>query len=171
MPTSVLRRVVLALFTLLAILAAPRLFADELPQPDYSLWREDGFPFQPSRDVFALRDLWKTLEAAPDAPPFARAETVQLRAQGPQYRGKLLSFKGRLLRVDRVEISDDETFYDLWVLLPDSKRDPIRVLSKTLPAGLEVDSVQFSAGKRGFYQLSADSGPFFYRNVYNPRCV
>lgn len=140
MPTSVLRRVVLALFTLLAILAAPRLFADELPQPDYSLWREDGFPFQPSRDVFALRDLWKTLEAAPDAPPFARAETVQLRAQGPQYRGKLLSFKGRLLRVDRVEISDDETFYDLWVLLPDSKRDPIRVLSKTLPAGLEVDS-------------------------------
>lgn len=140
MPTSVRRRVLLALTVLLAILAAPRLFADELRQPDYSLWREDGFPFQPSRDVFALRDLWQALDSAPSATPFARAETVQLRAQGPKYRGKLLSFKGRLLRVDRVEIPDAETFYDLWVLLPDSKRDPIRVLSKTLPDALDVDS-------------------------------
>lgn len=140
MPTAVRRRVFLALCVLLTLLAAPRLFADELPRFDYSQWREDGFPFQPSRDVFALRDLWNALEAAPDAIPFARAETIQLRAQGPQYRGKLLSFQGRLLRVDRVQIPDAETFYDLWILLPDSKRDPIRVLSKTLPDGLDVDS-------------------------------
>ena len=140
MPTPVRPRVLLALCVLFALLTAPRLFAGELPQPDYSLWREDGFPFQANRDVFALRDLWRTLETAPDAAPFTRAETIQLRAQGPKYRGKLLSFRGRLLRVDRVEISDAESFYDLWVLLPDSKRDPIRVLSKTLPAALAVDS-------------------------------
>ena len=99
--------------------------------------------------------------------PFAEAVDFQLRRQGPRYKGKTLALRGRLLRAvwvptaretaqvgevgqvgeaaqngevaTREESGESGGFYDLWVLLPDSKRDPVRLLTRRAPPGFKVD--------------------------------
>ena len=170
-------------------------------------WIEDGFPLIYRRDGVALEAIWNALEPseteqtgrvgetkekseAGQTPlkPFAEAVDFQLRRQGPKYKGKTLTLRGRLLRAVWVPTSREtaqsdegaqngevaqvgETeqnnkvaqnngaaqngevsangaksaseksggFYDLWVLLPDSKRDPVRLLTRRAPPGFNVD--------------------------------
>lgn len=167
-------------------------------------WVEDGFPLIYRRDGAALEAIWNALEpsetgqtgqigqvgeaegkneAGKKPPePFAEAVDFQLRRQGPKYKGKTLTLRGRLLRAVWVptsretaqdgevaqtgefsangEITQDGEvaangeaaqtgelsangasggFYDLWVLLPDSKRDPVRLLTRRAPPGFNVD--------------------------------
>ena len=110
----------------------------EPPQFDRATWRGDGFPLQPNRDADAFRSIWTTLESATEKKPFAKAVTLQLLKQGGQYKGNLLAVEGRLLRAERKALDGDEFFYDVWVLLPDTKPDPIRLVD---PDG--VFSVEF----------------------------
>ncbi|MBR0226417.1 MAG: hypothetical protein IJL92_10205 [Thermoguttaceae bacterium] len=110
------------------------------PPFDPRSWRDDGFPFQPRHDEEALRSIWSSLETQTTAQPFAKAVAIQLLKQGPQYKGKLLSIEGRLLRADRVKLSNDECCFDLWLLLPDSKRDPVRLIARRAPDGFVTDS-------------------------------
>lgn len=111
----------------------------EPPQFDRATWRGDGFPLQPNRDADAFRSIWTTLESATEKKPFAKAVTLQLLKQGGQYKGKLLAVEGRLLRAERKALDGDEFFYDVWVLLPDTKSDPIRLVSRAAPEGFTVD--------------------------------
>ncbi len=115
------------------------------PEFDLSVWRKDGFPLQPGRDADALRSIWSTLEATTSSTPFANAVTLQLQRQSGRYKGKLLSVEGRLLRADRVPLSDDEYFCDLWILLPDSKTDPVRLLARRAPEGFAFDTGKLPA--------------------------
>lgn len=86
-------------------------------------------------------------DASPNAAePFAEAVDFQLRRQGPKYKGKTLALRGRLLRAVWIptsgEVGEDAAsggFYDLWILLPDSKRDPVRLLTRRAPPGFKVD--------------------------------
>lgn len=136
--TARLCAVVAALF--LAVGAASD--AQERPAPpefDRSAWRGDGFPLQPNRDADALRTIWATLESSPPTRPFAKAVTLQLLKQGGQYKGKLLAVEGRLLRAERKKLSENETYYDVWVLLPDTKNVPIRLITRRAPEGFAVD--------------------------------
>lgn len=173
-------------------------------------WVPDGFPLIYRRDGAALEAIWNALEpsetgqtgqvgeaggkseAGKTPPePFAEAVDFQLRRQGPKYKGKTLTLRGRLLRAvwaptsretaqngevatngeaaqdgevaangeaaqsgevaqvgeaaqnDEVATSgasgESGGFYDLWVLLPDSKRDPVRLLTRRAPPGFNVD--------------------------------
>lgn len=146
-------------------------------------WVEDGFPLLYRRDGAALEAIWNALEPSETgesgriekvgeagesgtSEPFAEAVDFQLRRQGPKYKGKTLTLRGRLLRAVWVptfrrsqsgevaqnkENGQDEGnarnnadsasggFYDLWVLLPDSKRDPVRLLTRRAPPGFNVD--------------------------------
>ena len=173
-------------------------------------WVEDGFPLIYRRDGAALEAIWNALEPSETgrtgqagrtggtseiektpSKPFAEAVDFQLRRQGPKYKGKTLTLRGRLLRAVWVPTSretaqngevatngetaqngevatngeaaqngevarDGEAaqdggfsangasgesggFYDLWVLLPDSKRDPVRLLTRRAPPGFNVD--------------------------------
>jgi len=167
-------------------------------------WVEDGFPLIYRRDGAALEAIWNALEPSETgrtgqveqtgqigeaeeksetgkttSEPFAEAVDFQLRRQGPKYKGKTLTLRGRLLRAVWVPTSREaaqngevaevgETaqtgevaevdeaaqnggvaasgasgksggFYDLWVLLPDSKRDPVRLLTRRAPPGFNVD--------------------------------
>lgn len=147
------------------------------------VWVEDGFPLIYRRDGAALEAIWNALEpseAGKTPPePFAEAVDFQLRRQGPKYKGKTLTLRGRLLRAvwvptSRETAQDGEVkqvgetaqngevgqvgettqngevsasgasgesggFYDLWVLLPDAKRDPVRLLTRRAPPGFNVD--------------------------------
>lgn len=86
-------------------------------------------------------------DASPNAAePFAEAVDFQLRRQGPKYKGKTLALRGRLLRAVWIPTSGEvgadaasDGFYDLWILLPDSKRDPVRLLTRRAPPGFKVD--------------------------------
>jgi len=158
-------------------------------------WVEDGFPLIYRRDGAALEAIWNALEPSEagqtgqvgeaggkseagktPSEPFAEAVDFQLRRQGPKYKGKTLTLRGRLLRAvwvptSRETAQDGEVaqtgetaqvgevsangetartgelsangasggFYDLWVLLPDSKRDPVRLLTRRAPPGFNVD--------------------------------
>ena len=158
-------------------------------------WVPDGFPLIYRRDGAALEAIWNALESSETGraektgqngeiektPPesFAEAVDFQLRRQGPKYKGKTLTLRGRLLRAVWVpttretarngevaqvgetaqngefpakgeaaqngEVSasgangESGGFYDLWVLLPDSKRDPVRLLTRRAPPGFNVD--------------------------------
>lgn len=99
----------------------------------------DGFPLLYSRDGDNLESIWRSLENGDASEPFADAVDFQLRRQGARYRGKLLAVSGRLLRCARETAPNGTTFYDLWVLLPDSQRDPIRILARNAPAGFLCD--------------------------------
>ncbi len=109
---------------------------------DATDWPEDGFPLLERRDGAALAEIWRELETAPKIEPFADAVDLQLRRQGPSYRGKPLTVRGRLLRGVYVpsKSADDGGWFDLWILLPDSKRDPIRLLTRRAPADFVADS-------------------------------
>ena len=109
------------------------------PQFDRSTWRDDGFPLQPNHDAPAFRSIWTALESTPDVSPFAKAVTLQLLKQGKLYKGKLLAVEGRLLRAERKSLSADEFYYDVWVLLPDSKTYPVRLITRQAPEGFKVD--------------------------------
>ena len=111
----------------------------ETPQFDRSTWRDDGFPLQPNRDADAFRSIWTTLESTPEPPPFDKAVALQLLKQGKLYKGKILAVEGRLLRAERKPLSDDEFYYDVWVLLPDSKTYPVRLITRRAPEGFETD--------------------------------
>lgn len=113
-----------------------------------SEWLKDGLPFQPVREEAALRSLWTDLEREPTKTPFADASTLQLLKQSALYKGKLLSIKGRLLRADRTPISRNEQGWDLWILLPDSKTTPIRVVARRAPEGFAADSVPLPSRAR-----------------------
>ncbi|MBR4833519.1 MAG: hypothetical protein IKU86_04185, partial [Thermoguttaceae bacterium] len=43
------------------------------------------------------------------------------------------------VKKDGEENGESGGFYDLWVLLPDSKRDPVRLLTRRAPSGFKVD--------------------------------
>lgn len=133
------------------------------------VWVPDGFPLIYRRDGAALEAIWNALEPSEagqtSLEPFAEAVDFQLRRQGPKYKGKTLALRGRLLRAVWVPTSSETAqdgenaqvgeaaqdgenaqddgksggFYDLWVLLPDSKRDPIRLLTRRAPPGFNVD--------------------------------
>ncbi|MDO5310209.1 MAG: hypothetical protein Q4G03_12065 [Planctomycetia bacterium] len=111
-------------------------------QPDASealtidAWPQDGRPLLPRLDAEPLRQVW---QAFPDLTQSTRPYTavdLQLRRQGKQYKGKSLQVQGRLLRAVQTSWGD-QTFYDLWVILPDSKRDPIRILAQNAPEGFQ----------------------------------
>lgn len=132
-------------------------------------WVEDGFPLIYRRDRVALEAIWNALDASETervgkngetgkmgksrkdassnaAEPFAEAIDFQLRRQGPKYKGKTLALRGRLLRAVWIptsgEVGEDAAgggFYDLWILLSDSKRDPVRLLTRRAPPDFKVD--------------------------------
>ena len=127
-----------AFFLALSSLAFAREGASA-PEFDRSTWRDDGFPLLPNRDADAFRSIWTTLESTPDLSPFAKAVTQQLIKQGKLYKGKLLSVEGRLLRAERKALPNDERYYDVWILLPDSKTYPVRLITRQAPEGFETD--------------------------------
>lgn len=117
--------------------------ASESASSPRASWRGDGFPLQPTRDAAALREIWSELdeyEARGETGRVDKASTLQLQKQGPGYRGRILAVEGRLLRGERVALSPTEAFYDLWILLPDTKRDPIRLLTRDAPDGFAPDA-------------------------------
>ncbi len=95
---------------------------------------EDGFPFVFSRDGETVEAMWSRLENVAE-PRYDDAVYFQLRKQSKAYKDKKLHIRGRLLRAVR----SPSGYYDVWVLLPDAKRDPIRVIAKNAPDGFEVD--------------------------------
>lgn len=145
---------VLAALAFASAVSAPSAFArgaevsDSAPF-DVDSW-EDGFPLLEAKDGQNLRAIWSELETREAGgaalSPFADAVYLQLKTQGKLYKGKPLSVRGRLLRAVRTPDSGAEDaqtregFYDLWILLPDAKRDPIRVLTKRAPDGFTVDA-------------------------------
>ncbi|MBQ4081053.1 MAG: hypothetical protein II596_10255, partial [Thermoguttaceae bacterium] len=145
---------VLAALAFASAVSAPSAFArgaqdsDSAPF-DVDSW-EDGFPLLEAKDGRNLRAIWselETREAGGEAlSPFADAVYLQLKTQGKLYKGKPLRVRGRLLRAVRTpdagaeDAQTREGFYDLWILLPDAKRDPIRVLTKRAPDGFGVDA-------------------------------
>ena len=145
---------VLAALAFASAVSAPSAFArgvedsDSAPF-DVDSW-EDGFPLLEAKDGRNLRAIWAELETREAGgaalSPFADAVYLQLKTQGKLYKGKPLRVRGRLLRAVRTPDSGAEDaqtregFYDLWILLPDAKRDPIRVLTKRAPDGFGVDA-------------------------------
>ena len=133
-----------AAFFLVSFLTLGALGAAEF---DVDAWTDDGFPFVYSKDAPHLDAIWTALESDPDVrEPFADAVYMQLSAkgQGKVYRGKTLSVKGRLLRAVFVPTSPPDAektdgYYDLWILLPDAKRDPVRVIAKRAPKDFVPD--------------------------------
>lgn len=100
---------------------------------------DDGFPLLFGKERAILERL-ATNAADANAPIFADAVYFQLRKQGKAYKDKKLRVQGRLLRAARVQgRSNDSPFYDLWILLPDSKRDPIRAIVTSVPDDLTLD--------------------------------
>lgn len=145
---------VLAALAFASVASAPSAFArgaqDSDPAPfDVDSW-EDGFPLLEAKDGQNLRAIWSELETreagGETLSPFADAVYLQLKTQGKLYKGKPLRVRGRLLRAVRTpdagaeDAQTREGFYDLWILLPDAKRDPIRVLTKRAPDGFGVDA-------------------------------
>jgi len=111
-----------------------------ISQDERKSWIDDGYPFLYSRDRAALEGIESTLRERKDSlAPFASAVDFQLRRQGARYKGKLLSVKGRLLRAVYVDLPDERGYYDLWILLPDAERDPIRAIVFDAPKGFGVD--------------------------------
>ena len=129
------------------------------------IYRRDGAALEAIWNALEPNETGKAGKTGPNgklgktpAEPFADAVDFQLRRQGPKYKGKTLALRGRLLRavwvptlretarngeVSTVEESKESEesggFYDLWVLLPDSKRDPVRLLTRRAPPGFKVD--------------------------------
>ena len=145
---------VLAALAFASVASAPSAFArgaqDSAPAPfDVDSW-EDGFPLLEAKDGQNLDAIWSELETREAVGgalnPFADAVYLQLKTQGKLYKGKPLRVRGRLLRAVRTpdagakDAQTREGFYDLWILLPDAKRDPIRVLTKRAPDGFTVDA-------------------------------
>ena len=145
---------VLAALAFASVASAPSAFArgaqDSAPAPfDVDSW-EDGFPLLEAKDGRNLDAIWSELERREAGGgalnPFADAVYLQLKTQGKLYKGKPLRVRGRLLRAVRTpdagakDAQTREGFYDLWILLPDAKRDPIRVLTKRAPDGFTVDA-------------------------------
>lgn len=136
------------LFCAISLICAASAFADETTSEPLSLdaadWPKDGFPLLERRDGATLAEIWRELESAQKTEPFADAVDLQLRRQGPSYRGKPLAVRGRLLRGVYVPSKNadggDGGWFDLWILLPDSKRDPIRLLTRRAPDGFVADS-------------------------------
>ena len=145
---------VLAALAFASVASVPSAFArgaqDSAPAPfDVDSW-EDGFPLLEAKDGRNLDAIWSELETREAGggalSPFADAVYLQLKTQGKLYKGKPLRVRGRLLRAVRTpdagakDAQTREGFYDLWILLPDAKRDPIRVLTKRAPDGFTVDA-------------------------------
>lgn len=145
---------VLAALAFASVASAPSAFArgaqDSAPAPfDVDSW-EDGFPLLEAKDGRNLDAIWSELETREAGGgalnPFADAVYLQLKTQGKLYKGKPLRVRGRLLRAVHTpdagakDAQTREGFYDLWILLPDAKRDPIRVLTKRAPDGFTVDA-------------------------------
>lgn len=145
---------VLAALAFASVASAPSAFArgaqdsDSAPF-DVDSW-EDGFPLLEAKDGRNLDAIWSELERREAGggalSPFADAVYLQLKTQGKLYKGKPLRVRGRLLRAVHTpdagaeDAQTREGFYDLWILLPDAKRDPIRVLTKRAPDGFTVDA-------------------------------
>ena len=101
----------------------------------------DGYPLLYSRDGANLERIWRELEEEGSSQtPYADAVDFQLRRQGARYRGKLLRVSGRLLRAARRSAPDGREYYELWALLSDSERDPIRILARRAPQGFQCDA-------------------------------
>ena len=128
------------LLAVITISACCALCALAQPNFDQSAWPDDGFPLTADRDAGALDAIWRALENdADESRVFADAVDFQLRAQPKAYKGKTLALEGRLLRAVRENDDDPQAFYDLWILLDDSKRNPVRLLAKRAPEGFHTD--------------------------------
>lgn len=104
-------------------------------------WVGDGFPLLFSRDYPVVNEIWEEFqrrENSGNLRPEADAVDFQLRNQGARYKGKLLNVRGRLLRAVETPTNGGKC-YDLWILLPDSDKNPIRVLSLRAPNGFKTD--------------------------------
>ncbi len=137
-------KIALAAFFFVAVFCPNRAFSGEestfVPKAAQESWVDDGYPLLFSRDRAALEGIASSLRENKDAlVPFASAVDFQLRKQGARYKGKLLSVKGRLLRAVYVEQPGARGYYDLWILLPDSKRNPIRAIAFEAPNGFRTD--------------------------------
>lgn len=138
-------KIALAAFFFVAVFCPNRAFSGEestfVPKAAQESWVDDGYPLLFSRDRAALEGIASSLRENKDAlVPFASAVDFQLRKQGARYKGKLLSVKGRLLRAVYVERPDARGgYYDLWILLSDSKRNPIRAIAFEAPNGFRTD--------------------------------
>ena len=114
---------------------------------DVDSWPDDGFPLVYAKDAPAFDAIWSALVSDPDAStPFGDALWFQLsrKDQRKAWRGKTLTVKGRLLRAVFVRTSAPDAekvdgYYDVWILPPDSKRDPLRVIAKRAPVDFTTD--------------------------------
>ncbi len=114
---------------------------------DVGSWSDDGYPLLRQKDASALDAIWSALASDPDvSKPFGDALWFQLSRKGQRKasRGKTLTVKGRLLRAVFVQTTPPDAekvdgYYDLWVLPPDSKRSPLRVIAKRAPVGFKPD--------------------------------
>ena len=114
---------------------------------DVDSWPDDGFPLVYAKDAPAFDAIWSALVSDPDAStPFGDALWFQLsrKDQRKAWRGKTLTVKGRLLRAVFVRTSAPDAekvdgYYDVWILPPDSKRDPLRVIAKRAPVDFKPD--------------------------------
>ena len=130
-----------ALFATLATIGTTALFAASESELDVKTWPSDGFPLLWSRDAPHLEAIWSALEAERDREPSAEpVSDFYLRASDrrKKLKGRSTLVEGRLLRAVRRETSAG-AFFDVWVMLPDGDRLPIRVISRAAPEGFRPD--------------------------------
>lgn len=114
---------------------------------DVDSWPDDGFPLLYAKDAPAFDAIWSAFVSDPDASKsFGDALWFQLSRKGQRkaWQGKTLTVKGRLLRAVFVRTSPPDVekvdgYYDVWILPPDSKRDPLRVIAKRAPVDFKPD--------------------------------
>ena len=134
---------------LVALFAAFFLALNASDAADFNVdsWPDDGFPLVYAKDAPAFDAIWSALVSDPDASKsFGDAIWFQLSRKGQRKscQGKTLTVKGRLLRAVFVRTSPPDAekvdgYYDVWILPPDSKRDPLRVIAKRAPLEFTTD--------------------------------
>ena len=122
----------LVLLFLPFLVSAPVFSADKV---------SDGLPLFVEKELPQLEELWKQAAESPGIG--MPAGFIPLSRQSRAYSGKWVQITGRLLRVSEITFPAEKTdglhlenCYESWVLLPDERRIPVRLLSRTLPTGI-----------------------------------